>query len=267
MSDGLEQHKVIERSRRSRARLEPIVEISGVIPVTGASRVKKRGEPAEEVVVFNAWRVGQGPVELRNIRLVQEEIDDDLPFGSLGKLSPGTVVIIKARVVRLDDDVFGLVAGQARIATPDAAFTEVLERLKTPDTVHDARLGKLTADPLLGWVCRAEWLGRDCELMLTTLDSLTTAHALWEDQARWTRDASQFAAAKLIDLKNANWLVESQSPMTATEFQDRIRLACIAIRKDGAFDLEFDDGDLFWGHAIIVHGNLRCGLTRASVVG
>jgi hypothetical protein len=267
MSDWFEDHKAMEQRRRERAKGEPIVEVTGIIPPTGVALAQMRGGPAEEVVTFYTWRIGRGPLEPRELRLVQEEIGGRLPLGSLRTLSPGTVITTKARVFWSDDGVFGIVAGQARGVTPDTAMAQALERLKAPDTFDDPQLGRLTADPLLGWAGEARWLGGACTLSIERRDELPTAHALWADQQRWTKDAVQVAATSLLDLKNTSWLDEGQSPVTATEFQAKLKLISIAIEKGGGFVLEFDDGDLFWGHTILVDGNLRDGLIEANLAG
>jgi hypothetical protein len=267
MSDWFEEHKALQRNRRARAKAEPIAEITAAIPPTGVALVQMRGEPAEEVATFDVWRIGEGPLEPLELRLVQEEVGGRLPLGSLRTLSPGTVITTKARVFWSDDGVFGVVAGQARVVAPDTTMAEALERLKSPDTFDDPQLGRLTADPLMGWVGEARWLGEACDVYIKRRDELTTAHALWADQQRWTEDAAQFVAANLLDVKNAAWLDEGQSPVTASEFQEKLKLTGVEIEERGAFVLHFDDGDLFWGHTIVVEGNLKDGLIEAYLAG
>lgn len=267
MPDWFEEHKALERNRRERAKLEPIADITGIIPSTGVALVTMLGGPAEEVVTFDTWRIGHGPLEPQKLRLVQEEVSGSLPLGSLRAISPATVITTKARILRSEDGVFGVVAGQAQVVTPDAVMAESLERLRHPETFYDAQLGQLTADPLQGWVGQAKWLGDECSLSIEGRDELTTAHTLWGDQKRWTTDAVQCVITNLLDLKNNSWLDEGQSPVTAMEFQGKIRLTSISIGKGGTFVLDFDDGDLFWGHTIVVEGNLKQGLTAANIAG
>lgn len=139
--------------------------------------------------------------------------------------------------------------------------------MKSPETFDDPQLGRLTADPLVGWLGKAPWLGEICDLYVQRRDDLPTAYALWAHQQRWTKDAIQFATASLIEVKNTGWLDEGQSPVTASEFNERLRLIVVAVEKDGAFELHFDDGDLFWGHTIVVEGNLKDGLREAYPAG
>jgi len=39
------------------------------------------------------------------------------------------------------------------------------------------------------------------------------------------------------------------------------------VHEDGEFEFWYDDGDLFWGHVILVDGNIQTGLSQASIAG
>jgi hypothetical protein len=265
--DWFEEHKARQQARRARAESEPVVEVTGIIPSTGVALVQLRDAPTEEVVTFDIWRIGQGPWESGKLRLIQEATGDRLPFGSLRDIPPTTPITTKARVSRAEDEALGIVAARPSIAQIDPAIVDALERQKTPETFHDPQLGRLTADPLLGWIGTARWLGDDCRFSIDRREDLQTAHALWRNQQRWTTDAIDFAADRLVDLKNSSWLDEGETPVSVSEFRAKIRLTSMSIGKEGAFVLDFDDGDLFWGHTIIVEGSLQDGLTAADLAG
>ena len=48
---------------------------------------------------------------------------------------------------------------------------------------------------------------------------------------------------------------------------ERIGLSSVSVHEDGEFEFLYDDGDLFWGHAIQVDGNIQTGLSQASIAG
>lgn len=267
MLDWFDKHSEQKRDRREHARRQPPIAVTGVVPAHGAALVRTRGCPAEEVVVFYVWRVGEGPLETGNLRLVQESIGDSPPFGSLRRFPPGSVISTEARLARADDETFGVVAGHIELVEPDKAFAEALDLRKSPLTHHDVNLGTLTVDDLLGWVGQAEWLGRSCEFSIDHLDDLTVAHALWRDQQRWNADAINFATERLLGLKNNDWLGEDEEPISRAEFGKRLSLNSIAIEAGEEFVLSFDDGNLFWGHTITVQGSLRDGLTDVGLAG
>jgi len=50
-------------------------------------------------------------------------------------------------------------------------------------------------------------------------------------------------------------------------FIERISVETIAIAEDCSIEFCHDDGNLFWGHSIVVHGLLENGLTRAGMEG
>jgi hypothetical protein len=46
-----------------------------------------------------------------------------------------------------------------------------------------------------------------------------------------------------------------------------MKLSSISVYPDGDFDLFFDDGDMFWGHSIIVTGNINGEFSSAEIAG
>ena len=71
---------------------------------------------------------------------------------------------------------------------------------------------------------------------------------------RWLRRhepaARRFAAAELLDTHNGSW--NEGEPISARGFADRMKLESVGIDADGGASLYYHDGDLFWGHCIIV---------------
>jgi hypothetical protein len=72
---------------------------------------------------------------------------------------------------------------------------------------------------------------------------------------------------ELLSLKNEAWREEGESPLAAADFIKRMKLESISVLTNGDIEFWHDDGDLFWGHAIEVSGNLKKGLTRAVLQG
>lgn len=59
-------------------------------------------------------------------------------------------------------------------------------------------------------------------------------------------------AEKLIKLKNENWLEEGEDEITQEAFVKQINLDSIQVYPDKEFELYYSDGDIFWGHSIVV---------------
>ena len=47
----------------------------------------------------------------------------------------------------------------------------------------------------------------------------------------------------------------------------RMKLETISVHQEEDFEFCFKDGDLFWGHAILVRGNLKKGIENAEIAG
>ncbi len=93
------------------------------------------------------------------------------------------------------------------------------------------------------------------------------AEVLWSDPFMWKKRIDQYAVRELLDLKNGTWLEEGEAELTADQFIARMKLESIMISSDGKFEFWHDDGDLFWGHAIQVSGNVKDGPTQADIPG
>ena len=55
--------------------------------------------------------------------------------------------------------------------------------------------------------------------------------------------------------------------ITAERFMARMELDAVQMRETGAFEFWFNDGDMFWGHAIHVTGSLENGPEEAQMEG
>ena len=64
--------------------------------------------------------------------------------------------------------------------------------------------------------------------------------------------AKEYAAGQLLKIKNDGWLEEGESPIGADEFKEKLSLQEIVFRRYGAVEFHHRDGDLFWGHSVVV---------------
>ncbi|MBU2167635.1 MAG: DUF2262 domain-containing protein [Alphaproteobacteria bacterium] len=216
-------------------------------------------------MTLDVWRVGEGPFEPHTLRLVLESVGRDDAL--LRAVPPGSIIKTMARLARSPQAVEGLISGPIEVVDPDAAFAAAIELQKSPQAVRDPILGLLTSSAPLGWEGEARWLGRKCGISLDHMDDLSVAHALWADQKRWTNDAIRVATEQLLSLKNGAWLDEKERPVSPDCFGKQLSLNEIAIEAGGTFAFYFDDGDLFFGHTIIVRGSLPHGFTDAGIAG
>lgn len=139
---------------------------------------------------------------------------------------------------------------------------------------EDPVFGTLTLERGRDWyVALATWNGTAVQLKISVegdhdfAAALESAHRLWRDQPAWDARVLDCAAAKLLPLKNSDWLDEDESEVSADQFRRRMTLKSIWVSADGSFDFWYDDGDLFWGHTIDVSGSLEDGPSDAQILG
>ena len=201
--------------------------------------------------------------------------DESERGGWIHDLAPLTQYVVRVR--RSGPDPAAL--AKAGMAVPDLAqhyaldaviergvhrheLDERLRRWLEPVQVS-TELGEFLLDRSFGWFDgEIAWgagrakvtLGHDddtaerCAQALAHLRAVVTSQP--DVDARWRR----YAAGELADLAN-DWQRDEDAtaePITPEAFADRIRLTELSIESDGSMTPYFDDGDLFWGHVIIV---------------
>ncbi|MGE8205419.1 DUF2262 domain-containing protein [Heyndrickxia sp. NPDC080065] len=100
--------------------------------------------------------------------------------------------------------------------------------------------------------------------------ALETAYALFNEQDEWNMKIRMYAAEELVELAN-EWLQDNDeaviAEITKEMFIDLMELSSISVYPEGGFEIFFSDGDMFWGHSIIVNGNINGELTSAEIAG
>ncbi|MBP1916555.1 hypothetical protein J2Z23_003537 [Lederbergia galactosidilyticus] len=100
--------------------------------------------------------------------------------------------------------------------------------------------------------------------------ALSTAHELFHHQEEWSGKIKLFAAEELVELAN-DWLEDDNEAdideITKEMFIRLLKLDSISVYSDGEFEMFFSDGDMFWGHSIIVSGNINGELSSAEIAG
>lgn len=71
----------------------------------------------------------------------------------------------------------------------------------------------------------------------------------------------------MLQLKNDAWTEEDERLIGPEEFKDRMQLSSVTLDHDNEVVLWFDDGDLFFGHDILVTERLDGSLDRGEIHG
>lgn len=140
-------------------------------------------------------------------------------------------------------------------------------------TLATQEFGALERDPQReAYIGTLEWCGTQVQLALACADNVDPQHALSiavglsQKQPDWDSRIREFAADELLILKNQNWLEDDEPELSREEFVSRMFLIDIVIDGDGTFAFSFGDDDMFWGHNIVIVGNLA-GLRQADLTG
>jgi hypothetical protein len=79
--------------------------------------------------------------------------------------------------------------------------------------------------------------------------------------------AKEYAVERLLPLKNDVWEEEDGRIIEASEFLGRIKISSVTLDHDATVVMYFDDGDLFFGHDILVTEKPDGTLDRAEIQG
>ena len=251
--------------------LEGVVASSGLGASTG-------GEVCHLTFKTLPWRLQGGELvhETAVVHRRCSKAEVDAMFEALSEYS---VYRIEGKLLPSPKGWNGAQIELARLLDPklkDPELERAVEELKKPVTHHDAQFGKFTLNRRVNWFeAETPWLGAVTQLHLQSdkedaefpHDSLEQARLLWKDANRWDREIQSMMLRKLLDLKNGNWLEEDEKELTAADFLSRVSLSSITVDPTGSFEFWYDDGDLFWGHSIMVSGSFEEGLQEAGIHG
>jgi hypothetical protein len=156
----------------------------------------------------------------------------------------------------------------------DAEMNDEVAVLRKPVSYTDREFGTFTLDRRLNWfMTNTKWNGRDIRLKIAACEpseverSLDIARKLWLAQESWQAEVLSCAARELLPVKNATWLGEGETKITAAQFTQRMELQWITVWPNGEFTFWHKDGELFFGHDIEVAGTLATGLKTANIHG
>ena len=254
----------------------PVVELIGLVDPSGVGGFRtEEDDPWTLIMALDAFRVGADAIRKETL-LIRSKVDDEALEKYEGLIEAEAIVRLQVRLS--EDNCFespqALLIECLESNLADAELHEYLVELQKPITHDDARFGTLVFDRSLNWfTAEVDWCDVDIDLCFALEDpaelenALKVANTLWDDQQGWQQRAVDFAIEELLPIKNEHWLEGGEPDVTADEFKRRMAIVSISAYPDGEFEFWFNDGDLFWGHAIQVSGNLTDGLTYADIPG
>jgi hypothetical protein len=124
----------------------------------------------------------------------------------------------------------------------------------------DKSLGKIAFDESIKcFIAQYRRSGYDVEVSVNTPDPkklvklLPRIRRLLAKIAAIDEVGKTFAARKLTKLKNDSWLQENEQSIDEKMFAEHLSLTTIEVNPNHTYSFWYNDGDLFWGHSIIVN--------------
>jgi Uncharacterized protein conserved in bacteria len=160
----------------------------------------------------------------------------------------------------------------------DDELEMILQESLKPVFYNDEMLGRFELDKSVKlFEKKISWAGEQGKLYFDwdadenrMKSALETAYVLFKEQDEWNRKIRMYAADELVGLAN-DWLQDKEEAeideITQEMFVDFMKLDSINVSPDGDFEIFFFDGDMFWGHCIIVDGNISGDFTSAYIAG
>lgn len=253
----------------------PETTIHGVVGANGPGGGKTPPETRWSLALqLVAWRIPGS--EIHQTKLPVTKLVTNTELDELQKsIQPNSVITFRAKLCEASP--FGDARAQliALLEPPeDNELNSIVSELKKPVVISDPDLGELTLNRSVDWYeGQITWMGQEIRISVSLDEdgspdgALDTARELLTSMATWATNVNEYAVQKLLDLKNETWLDENESPLSAADFIQRMALGSITVYPGGDFEFWHDDGELFWGHSILVSGSLSEGLKDADIPG
>lgn len=249
-------------------------EITDIRAVTGPSAFSGWSSGNEKLwtarIGISAWKAEGSQEICRQEHFLTTKADAACLEGLREKIPPNSIVSLRVR--KKDKDF--LLVDIRETQNADAGLEKILKDQVKPLVYKDERLGKLVLNKSLSlFEGKLKWNTRRIGLEITKYpekrmkDAIETARALARDIPAWDKRLREFAASKLLKLKNSAWLEEDEKPLHAREFEKRIKPDSVEVFPKGRLEFFFEDGGIFWGHLVVISGSLAKGPTRAEIAG
>ena len=150
---------------------------------------------------------------------------------------------------------------------------KILTKRKEPVIFKSKTLGNFELDRRLDWYeGKTDWNGELIDIYLTgELEKIGNAEknaiSILQNHKDWDDYVKEKICEELLTLKNESWLEENEKPLTVNEFISKIYIESITINNTDEFQMCFNDGDIFWGHAITVETDLKRKIEHIGIEG
>lgn len=253
-----------------------VIEVAAVTGASGVSAGKAGGDILWNASIdLIAWKCVHSNEPVKNEVLRLEWLSDD------AELKKSRDLLHKNKIVRLQvrkAEKTMMLVNILEIEYEDDDLNRVLQDSMKPVFYNDEVLGRFELDKSVKlFEKKISWSGEEGRLYFDwdenvdiMKSALETANVLLKDPDDWNKKIKMYAAEELVELAN-EWLQDNEESdideITKEMFVDFMKLDSISVYPEGDFEIFFFDGDMFWGHYIIVNGNINEGFTSADIAG
>ncbi|MBS4192440.1 DUF2262 domain-containing protein [Bacillus sp. FJAT-49705] len=268
--------KTSERSRFENRFTENVIEVAAVTGALGIGAGRAGGDIMWNASInLIAWKNmhSNEPVIKEELRL-EWLVDDKEWEQSRDILRMNTVV--KLQVRRAEKSL--MLVKVLETTYRDEELEMILQESMKPVFYNDEVLGTFELDKSIkvfekniSWAREEGSLYFDWDEDENMMKSaLETTYILFKDQDEWNQKIRKYASEELVELAN-EWLQDNDEAeideITKEMFMNFMELSSISVYPDGDFEMFFFDGDMFWGHSIIVNGNINGDFTSVEIAG
>ncbi len=251
------------------------VHLNGVVDPSGAVGGSSggRGSKWSLSLTLNGWKIEGEPFQPTKAHVSRSGLSESSLDHLANALQPYTLasLLVKSDPTSPIPNSFILIEIHDR-AVDDLDLKRHALQLQQPVLLQRPPFGTFALDRTIDYYEAAvTWLGQPITLAVPDEPFLDAAFhcadALWSEKERWSITILDFATREFLETKNESWLDEGEDPLDAASFKSALTLESITVRADGSFEFHHSDGDLFWGHSIVVSGSLSEGPTYAELFG
>jgi hypothetical protein len=151
----------------------------------------------------------------------------------------------------------------------------ILTEYRTSVEIIDEKLGKFVLNKNYGsFQGELKWIEKNISVSLyvdqeeknTWTNAIQVLRDLFNQQEQFDLAFRTYAGEQLTALAN-DCLEEGNDEITKSDFINRIRLSELSLTFDGNYSAYYDDDDMFYGHIVDVAGNIKTGISSASIAG
>lgn len=247
-------------------------------------------KPARDILAYVDWKTGEAVEGKGRVEWLAEDKDRGT---WIYNLKAERIYRIQARRKKPQEIPDG------SLPRPDNAFMlvkvikrneshpeleRILEAYRQPVCLEDEQCGTFELEKQFDWFANAvDWMGEECSVSLACEDggienavqAQKAFHVIYDELEAWDHRFRKYAAEKLTELAN-DWLEEEagedgdgqeEQKITEEKFASRMGISELTVYPSGDYEVYYQDDDMFWGHIIIVNGNVETGIEDAYIAG